>query len=374
MMRLVYVLPRRICDGICDVSCDKAPKLTAPRVGHVLDPARANATTRWHNRLSNKQATHVSKHDRAVPDVSRAERNRSWFVAGLALAIGGVVFFSLRPIFIKLAYAYVTDPVTLLALRMVFSVPFFIAAALWVRSGTEHRPLAGRELAAVVALGILSYYGASFLDFIALQYIPAGVGRLLLFTYPTIVVVLSAVMLGKRVTAREVAALALTYAGLALVFAHSLDGEHRDFWLGAGLAFGSSVCYALYLVAGAEVITRVGSVRFTAYAMGAASAACILQFFLLRPVSALELPAPVYGYALAMAVLSTAVPVFMTSEALRRVGANTVAIIGALGPVTTIVFGWLGLEEIMTPFQLLGSALVLVGVVVISLKPQAGKA
>jgi len=302
--------------------------------------------------------------------VSRQD-SRGYLVVGMLLAIGGVVFFSLRPIFIKLAYAYVTDPVTLLALRMVFSVPFFVAAALWVRSGSDHRPLHGRDLAAVAGLGILSYYGASFLDFLALQYIPAGLGRLLLFTYPTIVVVLSAIMLGKRVTAREIAALALTYVGLALVFAHSLGGEQSNFWLGASLAFTSSICYALYLVAGAEVIQRVGSVRFTAYAMSAASAACIVQFLLLRPVSALDLPAPVYGYAIAMAILSTAVPVFMTSEALRRVGANTVAIIGALGPVTTIAFGWLGLEEVMTPIQLLGSALVLVGVVVISIRPRS---
>jgi drug/metabolite transporter (DMT)-like permease len=303
--------------------------------------------------------------------LSRAESRRGWLAAGIALAVGGVVFFSLRPIFIKLAYAWVTDPVTLLALRMVFSVPFFIAAALWVRSATEHRPLAGRELAAVVALGILSYYGASFLDFLALQYIPAGLGRLLLFTYPTIVVILSAALLRKGVTGREVAALVITYAGLLLVFAQSLEEEQKNFWLGAALAFASSVCYALYLVAGAEVISRVGSVRFSAYAMTAASIACILQFLLLRPFSALEVPAPVYGYAIAMAVLSTAVPVFMTSEALRRIGANTVAIIGALGPVTTIAFGWLGLEEVMSPLQLAGAALVLVGVVVISLRPAA---
>jgi drug/metabolite transporter (DMT)-like permease len=303
--------------------------------------------------------------------LSRAESRRGWLAAGIALAVGGVVFFSLRPIFIKLAYAWVTDPVTLLALRMVFSVPFFIAAALWVRSATEHRPLAGRELAAVVALGILSYYGASFLDFLALQYIPAGLGRLLLFTYPTIVVILSAALLRKGVTGREVAALVITYAGLLLVFAQSLEEEQKNFWLGAALAFASSVCYALYLVAGAEVISRVGSVRFSAYAMTAASIACILQFLLLRPFSALDVPAPVYGYAIAMAVLSTAVPVFMTSEALRRIGANTVAIIGALGPVTTIAFGWLGLEEVMSPLQLAGAALVLVGVVVISLRPSA---
>jgi drug/metabolite transporter (DMT)-like permease len=304
--------------------------------------------------------------------VSAHERTRRYLVGGVLLAIGGVVCFSLRPIFIKLAYGYVTDPITLLALRMVFSVPFFIAAAIWVRSGIEHRPLAPRQLVAVAALGILSYYGASFLDFLALQYISAGLGRLLLFTYPTIVVILSALLLAKRVTAREVAALLLTYAGLALVFAQSAGDEQKNLWLGAVLAFASSLCYALYLVAGTEIIARVGSVRFTAYAMSAASATCILQFFALRPLSALELPAPVYGYAVAMAILSTAVPVFMTSEALRRIGANTVAIIGALGPVTTIAFGYLGLEETMTAQQLAGTALVLIGVVVISLRPGSG--
>ncbi|MCC7486564.1 MAG: DMT family transporter [Burkholderiales bacterium] len=293
---------------------------------------------------------------------------RGYFVSGLLLAIGGVVFFSIRPIFIKLAYAHVVDPVTLLALRMVFALPFFLGAAYWVRSGAGHRPLAGREFAAVCALGVLSYYGASFLDFLALQYISAGLGRLLLFVYPTMVVVLSALMLGKRVTRREVVALALTYGGLVLVFAQSLGGGERDLWLGAALAFASALCYAVYLVAGSEVIARVGSVRFTAYAMSAASAACILQWVLLRPLAALDLPAPVYGYAIGMAVVSTAIPVFMTSEALKRVGANTVAIVGALGPITTIAFGWLGLEEVMTPLQLAGSALVLVGVVAISLK------
>ena len=294
--------------------------------------------------------------------------SRSYFVAGLLLAIGGVVCFSIRPIFIKLAYAYVVDPVTLLALRMIFSLPFFLGAAFWVRSGSDHRPLAGRDLAAVCGLGVLSYYGASFLDFLALQYISAGLGRLLLFIYPTIVVMLSALVLGKRVTPREVAALVLTYGGLVLVFVQSLDGGQKDLWLGAALAFASALCYAVYLVAGGEVIARVGSVRFTAYAMSAAGVACILQWFLLRPLAALDLPAPVYLYAIGMAVLSTAIPVFMTSEALRRVGANTVAIVGALGPVTTIAFGYVGLEEIMTPLQLVGSALVLAGVVIISLK------
>ena len=245
---------------------------------------------------------------------------------------------------------------------------------MWSSRRAEHRPLAKRDVAAIVGLGLLSYYVASFLDFLGLQYITAGLGRLLQFIYPTVVVLLSALFLGKRATLREVAALVLTYSGLVLVFWHAIGGEQLNLWLGAGLVFASAVCYAIYLVAGSEVISRVGSVRFTAYAMTVASAACIVQFFLLRPLSALELPSAVYGLSIAMAVGSTVIPGFLIAEALRRIGANKVAIVGALGPVTAIVLGYLGLDEIMTLLQVAGAVLVLVGVVAISLKPAAGRA
>lgn len=305
--------------------------------------------------------------------MSGSEKPSAYLAVGLLFAIAGVICFSLRPIFIKLAYEYVVDPVTLLALRMLFSVPFFVATALWSSQRAQQQPLARRDIAAIVGLGLLSYYVASFLDFLGLQYITAGLGRLLQFIYPTVVVVLSALFLGKRATLREVFALILTYFGLMLVFWHALSGEQLDLWLGAGLVFASATCYAIYLVAGSEVISRVGSVRFTAYAMTVASIACILQFFALRPLSALDLPGPVYWLSIAMALGSTVIPGFLIAEALKRIGANRVAIIGALGPVTAIALGYLGLDEVMTPLQVAGAVLVLVGVVAISLKPAASR-
>jgi drug/metabolite transporter (DMT)-like permease len=189
-----------------------------------------------------------------------------------------------------------------------------------------------------------------------------------LFLYPTIVVVLSALFLSRPMAVRELVALVLTYAGLALVLLHTIAAS-RNVWLGVALAMGSSVCYAVYLVAGAQVIARVGSLRFSAYAMVAATIACLLQFVIQRPFDALAVPAQVFGYAAVMAVVSTVVPVFLTAEALRRVGANTVAIVGALGPVSTIFLGWVGLEEVMSPIQLVGVGLVLAGVLAVSLKP-----
>jgi len=291
----------------------------------------------------------------------------SYRLVGIVLATAGVVGFSFRPVLVKLAYAYVADPVTMIALRMIFSLPFFVAAAWWTRGGGT--PIARRDWLAVLFLGFLGYYAASYLDFLGLQYISAGLARLLLFAYPTIVVLLSAAFLKKPVRRREAAALALTYLGLFLVLWHALGGVNRDAPLGVTLVFASAVCYAVYLVVGSQVIGRVGSARFTAYAMTIASGLVIAQFLLLRPLSALALPPPVYGYAIAMALGSTVLPVFMTSEALKRIGANHVAIIGAVGPVTTILFGWIGLEETMTALQIGGAALVLVGVILVSLRP-----
>jgi drug/metabolite transporter (DMT)-like permease len=305
----------------------------------------------------------------AVPEPRSvsASSYRAW---GIALALVGVVAFSVRPILIKLAYAYVTDPVTLIALRMLFSLPFFVAMAFWVRRDTARAPLARRDWWAVVFLGFLGYYLASFLDFLGLQYISAGLGRLMLFLYPTITVLLSALFLGKYVGRRDSIALMVTYAGLALVLSQGLAGENRNLMLGALLVLGSALCYAVYLVSSSQVVTRIGSVRFSAYATSVASLLCILQFLLLRPLSALQLPPQVYGLAIAMAVGCTVLPVFVTSEALRRIGANQVAIIGAAGPVTTIFLGWLGLEESMSLLQVGGAALVLAGVSMVTIKPR----
>jgi drug/metabolite transporter (DMT)-like permease len=292
----------------------------------------------------------------------------SYRAIGVAMAIAGVACFSLRPVLIKLAYGYVVDPITLLALRMIFSLPFFLAAAAWVGRDATRAPLARADAWAIAALGFVGYYFASFADFLGLQYISAGLGRLILFVYPTLVVLLSMAFLHKRPTARELIALGITYFGIALVMANSAQGVNDDLALGAALCFASAAGYAVYLVASSQVVQRVGSMRFTDYAMSVASGFCILQFLLLRPLSALAMPAPVYGLAVAMALLATVLPVFVTTEALKRIGANQVALFGALGPVTTLFFGWLGLDEIMTPVQLAGAALVLAGVVLVTLR------
>lgn len=292
---------------------------------------------------------------------------------GMLFALCGVVGFSFRPILVKLSYAaYPVSPVTLLFLRMALAFPVFLGVAWWL--SRQSRVVIGpRDWAGIAGLGFIGYYLASFLDMIGLQYIGAGIGRLILFLYPTLVVLLSLVFLGRRPTRRELTALAVTYAGIALVLSSHFGAGAggRLFLFGVLLVFASAVCYAVYLVAGSQITLRIGSMRFTAYTMIVSTLPAVAQFVATEPLAALELPAAVWWYAVLMAAFATALPVFLVAEALRRIGANHFALIGAFGPVTTAAVGAIGLDEPFTLLQSAGSALVIAGVLLVSLKPKA---
>ena len=287
----------------------------------------------------------------------------------MALAIIGTLVFSFRPILVKLVYVtFPVSPVTLLFLRMAISLPFFLAVAWWLR-GDEPR-LTRLDWAKVAALGFIGYYAASFLDFIGLQYVGAGVGRLILYLYPTLVLLISFLFLHRRPTRRQLAALVITYAGVALILSTQAHGgaEGKLFMLGALFVFASSLFYATYLVAGGELVKRIGSMRFTAYSMAVATAPAVVQFFALEPSSALDLPGKVWLYAVLLATFCTVLPLFIQAEALKRIGAPEFALIGALGPVSVAITSALGLDERFTAMQAFGGVLVVFGVLLVSVR------
>ena len=286
---------------------------------------------------------------------------------GIALAVLAALGFSFKAIFVKLAYAAAAvDAVTLLTLRMTFALPIALWASLWLCRAAP--PLSRNDWSLLLALGVLGYYGASILDFIGLQYISAALERLILFIYPTLTVLIGVLFMGKALEKRQVAALALSYAGIGLAFAPDLqvtDDMHAVL-LGGAFIFGSALSYALYS-AGAEVaIRRLGTLRFAALAIIVSTFATQLHFVLTQPFSALAQPLEVYAYAAAMALFSTVLPVFWQSAAVQRIGAARTVLIGTLGPMLTIFFAWLLLTEPVSIAQLLGAGLVLAGVLLVS--------
>ncbi|MDZ7889663.1 MAG: DMT family transporter [Pseudomonas sp.] len=286
---------------------------------------------------------------------------------GIALAVLAALGFSFKAIFVKLAYAAAAvDAVTLLTLRMTFALPIALWASLWLCRTAP--PLSRNDWGLLLVLGVLGYYGASILDFIGLQYISAALERLILFIYPTLTVLIGVLFMGKALEKRQVAALALSYAGIGLAFAHDLQvtDDMQAVLLGGAFIFGSALSYALYS-AGAEVaIRRLGTLRFAALAIIVSTFATQLHFVLTQPFSALAQPLEVYAYAAAMALFSTVLPVFWQSAAVQRIGAARTVLIGTLGPMLTIFFAWLLLTEPVSIAQLLGAGLVLAGVLLVS--------
>lgn len=292
--------------------------------------------------------------------------SRQTFLTGLAIAVSGAILFSAKAIVAKLIYRYPVDAVTLIAFRMIFSLPFFAAVAIW--QAKTAMSLSTADRIRIVMLGLLGYYLSSFLDFIGLQYITAGLERLILFLTPSFVLLISVLFLKKKIGALEWMALVVSYLGTVLVFVHDAKTGGANVALGSVFVLASAVSYALYLLLSGELVRRVGAMRLVAYAMCVSSIACIGQFFVLRPVSMLAQPNAVYGLSLINAVFCTVLPVFLTMIAVSRIGAPTASQAGMVGPVSTLFMGALILGEPITAIQLAGTALVLSGIYLLSKK------
>ncbi len=289
------------------------------------------------------------------------------------LVLIAALCFSAKAVLVKLAYRYEIDSISLLTLRMVFSLPFFLAIAIWAKNRAvkenRHIILSRRDWFYIFILGLSGYYLASMLDFIGLAYITAGLERLSLFLYPTMVLGMNVLFFKKTVTRVQWIALALTYGGVALALLDRTQlGLGSNVPLGATLIFFSGFTYAIYLVGSGQYIAKVGSLRYTCLAMIAASIGVIAQHGIIYQWDLWHYPRPVYVLSIIMAIFSTVLPTFMMSEAIRIIGSGNVAIIGSIGPVVTIILGYFLLGESFGIWQLLGTILVIIGVLRISLK------
>ena len=284
---------------------------------------------------------------------------------GLLLAITGAITFSGKAIIVKLAYRYGVDAVTLLMLRMLFALPFFVMMAWWASRGQA--PLSLRDWLGVAGLGFSGYYLSSFLDFAGLQFVSASLERLILYLNPTLVMLLAWLMYRKKFAPMQLAGMALSYCGVVLVFGHEIQLAGRQTATGAALVFASAVSYAVYLVYSGHLVKRLGALRLVGMATSVACLLCIAQYALLRPFGALfELPPQVVWLSVLNATLCTAIPVLLVMMAIERIGPALSAQSGMVGPLATIMMGVLILDEPFTAWIGAGTVLVVAGIFVFS--------
>jgi drug/metabolite transporter (DMT)-like permease len=299
-----------------------------------------------------------------VTDVQFAAIASKKIASGIALALAGSIAFSGKAIIVKLGYRYGVDAVTLLMLRMLLALPFFLALSWWASRGKA--PLSRKQWLQVIFLGFTGYYLASFLDFAGLQYISASLERLILYLNPTIVLVLGWLLWDKKITRRQLAAFALSYAGVLLVFGHEVKLDGANVGLGTALVFASAVAYAVYLSYSGELVQQLGSLRLAGLATSVACFFCIAQFVVLKPLSGLQVPNEVLWLSLLNATACTVAPVLMVMMAIERLGSARTAQIGMVGPMSTIFMGVGILGEPMNLWIIAGTILVLGGVYLVS--------
>lgn len=292
-------------------------------------------------------------------------------LAGFVITITGAILFSTKAIFVKLAFAAThTDAVTLLALRMLFSLPFYLIAARIAYTKENKSTITTKHWVYILILGFLGYYLSSLFDFIGLQFISAGLERLILFLYPTFAVLINTFFFKNKLSSVQITALILTYIGIGLAYYGELkiDTHNPNFFYGSFMVFLCAVTYSFYLVGTGKMVNIVGATRYTAYAMLAATGGIFIHFLVTRSIGNIHFTPTLIAYSSALAIVATVLPSFLISNGMKKIGSNNVAIITSIGPVSTILQAYFILGENIFFEQILGTILVLIGVLLIGYK------
>lgn len=283
---------------------------------------------------------------------------------GIGLILIASLGFAIKGIFIKLAYAIGSEvnAVNLMAIRMFLSMPFFIGVAIYYSRSSTPVAMQKTDVLRILYLGFIGYYLSSYLDFTGLNYISAGLERLILYLYPTFVVVLTMITVRRAPRKQELFALALSYIGIGLFFSLELSIQGPEVVTGTLAVLAAAISFAFFMVGSQKAIHRMGSARFTAYSMLVASAMIFIHYLFTHEGRLLDMPTDFFLYGLSLALFSTVFPAFMMNAGLKRIGASRTAVLTSIGPVLTLVLAWAVLGESIGPLQLAGTVLILSGI------------
>ncbi|TQV88162.1 DMT family transporter [Aliikangiella coralliicola] len=294
---------------------------------------------------------------------------------GYLLAILAALTASAKAVIVKLVYAEAEiDAITLQTLRLLIALPFFIWLAIPLRRKRDRSPTgitddnfkdSIRNLLMVIWLGFCGYYFASWTDFVGLTYISAGLERLVLFTYPTIVLFIDIIWNRRCPSRKTIFGVVICYLGLVAAFGHDLHQQQTvsNVWRGVGWVFLSGFSFALYYLGASASIKRLGIRRLTGLAGIAAAIMTFAHFAFTNPFSVLaELSDRVWLYTALMAILCTLLPSLLMTAAIAKIGATNTANIGTLGPIITLLLAWWLLDEKISTLMAIGMTLVIIGV------------
>jgi drug/metabolite transporter (DMT)-like permease len=294
----------------------------------------------------------------------------SQYSIGIIYALMGTALFSIKPVLIKLAYQAGGDATAIMSLRAASSLPFYIMMLFWLCRESSARISLKKYGWQAALVGILGYYCASFLDILSLASISAQLERLLIFLYPTFVVLISAIVFKDRLKPGLIKAILIGYIGIAFIVAHDLTRLGGQVWYGSMLAIGSAFVFANYLILSKRLITRLGSQLFTSIGMGSAGLIILLQYCFFGSAFS-EMSAELVTLGIATGFFCTVLPSYLVAAGMARLTPSVLSLTGNIGPVITTLFAVFLLGENFTIYHVIGIALVLWSVVIIGKRNKA---
>lgn len=290
------------------------------------------------------------------------------FVLGVILGLIGILLFSSKAVMVKLAYQYHVDAVSILMFRMLFSFPFYLVIAILYRNKNNAVELVRKDYIWLVFFGIVGYYLSSYFDFVGLIYIKASLERIILFIYPTIVILFNKLFLKQSVSKDQIFAIILTYVGIIIAFGHEVTISGHDAYLGGFFILLCAITYAAYLSGSGWLIPKFGVIKFTAYVMVVSCLCVFLHYAIINKIDLLHYPREVYMLGFLIAIFATVIPSFLVSWSIKLISSSNFAVIAAVGPISTIILAAIFLNEQLTLIQLLGAFAVIIGISLVSLK------
>ncbi|PWH81510.1 EamA family transporter [Algibacter marinivivus] len=289
-----------------------------------------------------------------------------WY--GILIGVLGIVLFSSKAVMVKLAYNYKVDAISILLLRMLFSFPFYIVIAFIYRNQESVDKPNSKDYLWLLFFGFVGYYLASYFDFVGLIYIKASLERIILFLYPTIVLILNRLFLKQPITKNQAFAIGLTYLGIVIAFSNEVTISGKDTYLGGFFILLSAITYASYLVGSGWLIPKFGIMKFTAYAMIISCICVFIHYSMISKVNLFSFSWEVYTLGFLIAVFATVIPSFLVSASIKMISSSNFAIVAGIGPISTIILAAIFLNERLTLLQLFGALVVILGILLVSLK------
>lgn len=289
---------------------------------------------------------------------------------GLVAAMLGAVAFATKGLFAKKLYAHGWTFEAVQVTRMALSLPVFWLWGWWRVGGGLFRLDRDAMLAAMGA-GFLCYYVGSMLDFYALTMIDASLERVLLFSYPSMVVLAHSLIYRRWPDGRTLIALAATYTGIIAVVSGFDLAIFRANLKGAVLVLLCATTTATYFLTSERWTRRIGSVPFTVWAMTSAGVCMFVHAWLAPHARPPQPGTDDLGYLAGLVGVATVFAMLMTAEGVQRLGAQRAAVVSCVGPPATILIAvpWLG--ERMNPVQWMGVAGIVAGILVMELRRTA---